>query len=281
MIEAYLGLPGAGKTYALIVRLKKALSRPWNRNRRVYSNMPLDEEYLRKITKWQGELIYLYDWEDMVNATNAIIIIDELNLWMPSRVWNKVPGPLLYKWAQVRKSGLEVWFTAQAVSRVDKVVRELVFESYHLTSYKRLNFFVAKSYIGLGDKFTSKMIIPFKMKLAKIYDTHGYINVPEVYQKEMVGNKEDKKSSRDIAFEKEKIKDLEKEKENIKNEKEIKFFQVNGKKLNESLEEVIPVENKGKEIITKSGRKIIVPGMSEEQLKELQRKNPGKYFETG
>lgn len=56
------------------------------------------------------------------------IAIDELNLWAPSREWQKLGVGVLNRWAYVRKDGLEVYATAQHESRVDVVMRQVTNE---------------------------------------------------------------------------------------------------------------------------------------------------------
>lgn len=56
------------------------------------------------------------------------VAIDELNLWAPSREWQKLGVGVLNRWAYVRKDGLEVYATAQHESRVDIVMRQVTNE---------------------------------------------------------------------------------------------------------------------------------------------------------
>jgi hypothetical protein len=40
-------------------------------------------------------------------------------------MWSKVPGWVLYFFSQTRKFGLDIYYTSQALARVDKVIREI------------------------------------------------------------------------------------------------------------------------------------------------------------
>jgi zonular occludens toxin Zot len=53
------------------------------------------------------------------------VLIDELNLWAPSRLWQELGIGVLNRWAYVRKDGLNVIWTAQHEARIDKVAREV------------------------------------------------------------------------------------------------------------------------------------------------------------
>jgi len=53
------------------------------------------------------------------------VVLDELNLWAPSRFWSKMGIGVLNRWAYVRKDGMEIVWTAQHEARIDKVAREV------------------------------------------------------------------------------------------------------------------------------------------------------------
>lgn len=53
------------------------------------------------------------------------VVLDELNLWAPSRFWQAMGVGVLNRWAYVRKDGLRIVWTAQHEARIDKVAREV------------------------------------------------------------------------------------------------------------------------------------------------------------
>jgi len=172
VVEGYLGLPGAGKTYSMVHEVVHRRKR--NPHLRVYSNMWLD-------LPGDGDFIQLQDWEELLDARDGLVLLDEINLWMPSRAWAKLPGPLLWKWAQVRKSGLDVIWTAQHQARVDKLVRELTWMVYQMFSWRRLGFFAGKAYLGeiRPELFASWLFVPFDMGIARRYDTLEEVTLPD------------------------------------------------------------------------------------------------------
>ena len=172
MVEGYLGLPGSGKSFTMVRAAYKARKR--RPHLRVYSNMYVD-------LPGDGEFIKLESWEQLLDAHDGLVLLDEINLWMPSRAWAKLPGPLLWKWAQVRKSGLDILWTAQHQARVDKLVRELTFMLYQMFTWRKLGFFVGKAYIGEVKKefFASWLFVPFDISIARRYDTYEEVSLPE------------------------------------------------------------------------------------------------------
>lgn len=168
-VEGYLGLPGSGKSFTMgydAYQLRKRYP-----NMPVYTNIPLT-------LPGNGPIIEMEDWEDLVNAENGLVILDEVNLWMPARVWAKVPGALLWKLAQVRKSGLKVLWTAQSHKRVDTVLRELTFHTHVCKSWKRLGFFLVRSYGGILGEPEGLRFVPFSATYKNVYGTHDYVKLP-------------------------------------------------------------------------------------------------------
>jgi hypothetical protein len=126
-VEGYIGLPGAGKTFALSKRGLRAIEE----GRRVFSNYGLEGSMPIKgwdcanvgNTKDPGPACTC--GECFVSISNAMVLVDEINLWAPSRMWNSLPLGLLHRWAQVRKYQTQILWTAQHEARVDKVIREV------------------------------------------------------------------------------------------------------------------------------------------------------------
>lgn len=64
-------------------------------------------------------------WGNPYCSRGITVLLDELNLWAPSRLWAKLGVGVLNRWAYGRKDGLDIRWTAQHESRVDKVAREV------------------------------------------------------------------------------------------------------------------------------------------------------------
>lgn len=126
-VRGYIGMPGSGKSYCLAVDAYKE----FRKGRRVLSNYLGFGEPL-------GDVAVLGD------AFNCVVALDEAGLVLSSRQWGKVPPQLLERLAQVRHYHVELWYTVQNVSRIDKVLRELTFEWYQMHSLVRLGLFVVR-----------------------------------------------------------------------------------------------------------------------------------------
>lgn len=109
MTIGFIGLPGSGKTFWLVKMaieyLKKGLA--------VFANFPI--KGCRQFDSF----------ESLLNLRNCLIIVDEANLWLPSRLWEKIPPWVLYRLAQTRKYQTDIFWSSQTPDRVDKTLREI------------------------------------------------------------------------------------------------------------------------------------------------------------
>lgn len=109
MIEAFTGLPGAGKTYMMTKRALKEMAK----GRTVYANYPL-----------KGAVRYR-QFREIFEVENGLVLIDEAGLIAPSAHWQKIPYEYLSKWRQHRKNGLDIWYTAQDLYDVATALRRV------------------------------------------------------------------------------------------------------------------------------------------------------------
>lgn len=107
MITGYVGRPGKGKTLLMTWDLRKAMAR----GRKVYANYPI----------LGGR--YWHDLEQVYGVRNGVIGMDEAGSIVNSRKWEKLPEDVVRQWQQSRKLGLDLFFTAQAFTGVDKILR--------------------------------------------------------------------------------------------------------------------------------------------------------------
>lgn len=163
MIRGYFGLPGSGKTYTMTRDVQKEA-----KGRRVYAN------YHVEIPEAE-EVIFLSNPRELVKVRDGILLIDEAGLWLPSFIWKRIPEQLIWQLAQVRKLGLDLYYTAQNPARVVKVLREITYESVFCFKFFRL--FFQKVYGGIEDNFICWRIIPFTKKVASKYDTMERVGV--------------------------------------------------------------------------------------------------------
>jgi len=119
MVQGIIGLPGSGKTYLLAKQGIEDIAK----GKIVYANFHLEgAKYFSKLTEVISVIKQKLIAKEKINMT---ILIDEINLSFPSRMWAKVPGWVLYFWSQTRKFGLDIYYTSQSLKRVDTVIREI------------------------------------------------------------------------------------------------------------------------------------------------------------
>ncbi len=169
MIVAYVGLPGTGKTYGLVLEAINAI----RMKRKVFANFDIFLGY---------EINRIYGFQDLLKVRQGVVLLDELNLWFPSRLWSKIPPEVLSLWAQSRKRGIDLVYSCQHLDRVDKVIREVTNYVIRCNSIQFLKwqFFVYSTYQPEDwDKerrrAISRRIVRFKQNIANLYDTYQII----------------------------------------------------------------------------------------------------------
>lgn len=175
MIVAYTGYPGSGKTYCLVLEALKAI----NKGISVYSNFRIDIPELTLISD-----------ADLLEVREGLVLLDELNVWFPSRFWSKVPMSLLSFWAQSRKRGIDIFYTTQHINRVDTVIRELTSFEVKCSSIFGGRIFLYRKYdIDDKTKLSTRVVI-FRKRIADLYDTLETIQEPEYFRKIKNNNKD-------------------------------------------------------------------------------------------
>lgn len=122
MIIGYFGLPGSGKTYKMAVDGLALMKKGYN----VYSNFPL-------------EGAYKLDYDVLITIPRfrrpAVLLLDEVQRYANSRDWASMPDELYFIFSQGRKLGLDLFYSAQDSSRVDKTLREVTNYFYDIKFY--------------------------------------------------------------------------------------------------------------------------------------------------
>lgn len=109
MIEAFIGLPGAGKTYLMT----KVANKMMRKGRTVYANYPL-----------KGAIQYR-KIEETFGVKNAVVLIDEAGLVAPGQFWNRIPFEVLAHWRQHRHAKIDMYYTAQDLNDVATALRRV------------------------------------------------------------------------------------------------------------------------------------------------------------
>jgi hypothetical protein len=166
MILIYKGLPGAGKTAALAHYGIQALKE----GREVYSNFWLN---------YEGEnLHYWSSIEELLMVENGLILMDEAQIYLNSRLWELLPQQFQYKLQLHRHDGLDIVGTVQHEARLDVVMRELVsvYVQCRFVGFRGHGFIVKSAYHP--EEVKSARGVPYRreilllsQKLKSSYDT--------------------------------------------------------------------------------------------------------------
>ena len=114
-IEAFTGLPGAGKTY----HMTKLAYYQACRGKTIYSNYNLDFGSDKLKTHKFKEL------NELQGVKNALILIDEAGIYLPSQAWRNIPFEFIRQIRQHRHDGLNLWYTAQDMQDVATYLRRI------------------------------------------------------------------------------------------------------------------------------------------------------------
>lgn len=110
MIYGIVGLPGSGKTcYGT-----------WLLRRGRMSGRNCAANFSSTSGEWA-----CVNWDEAKELGNALIVVDEAQMWFSSRNWTKTTQADLGVFQQHRKNGLDLYWIAQHENRVDAALREL------------------------------------------------------------------------------------------------------------------------------------------------------------
>lgn len=144
-IYGFFGLPGKGKTMALVYQLEE------------YRKKYKDKVYIMTNFNYKNQDFEFKTWKQLLNTYDKPLIVawDEVQNEFNSRDFKNFPIELLTLLTQNRKgNGIQILYTAQRYNRVDKVFRELTHYAimcntilgrltrlrfYHWEDYEHLN----------------------------------------------------------------------------------------------------------------------------------------------
>jgi hypothetical protein len=157
MIEGFTGLPGMGKTYHMT---KKAYFEA-RKGRPVYANYNLNFPNIKTH--------YFKELSDLKDVKNALILVDEAGIYLPSQAWRSIPFEFIRQIRQHRHDGLDLWYTAQDMQDVATYLRRIT-QFQH--DYNKVWKFVTEKTVNprTGIKYGFDFSILTK-KYFKFYDT--------------------------------------------------------------------------------------------------------------
>lgn len=155
MIEAFIGLPGAGKTYLMtrlaLKHMKKGIP--------VYANYPL-----------KGA-IQFKQVHELFEVKEATILLDEAGLVAPAGSWKAIPFEVMAHWRQHRHAKINLWYTAQDLQDVAVPLRRV---TQFVNEVKKLGPFISwKCYNPRSKEKFGGGFHWFDPEIAKQYDSYA------------------------------------------------------------------------------------------------------------
>jgi hypothetical protein len=171
-VTAYVGLPGSGKTYSLAEVGRRAL----DDGREVWSNAGFD------FAPGHPQSKVFSSFEEFTEIPNgAVVLWDELPLYVNSRKWQEFPDGLLYRLTQIRKDGLELHYSTIDWRMVDINVRRVTFWTWECRSITSRVFcralFPPEERRKKDERARRREFVRVKIETAGLYDTYGKVSV--------------------------------------------------------------------------------------------------------
>lgn len=162
MIEAFFGLPGAGKTYAMTRVAMKML----RKGRDVYANYHIEPS-----SRDRGQIYYFSQITEVLDKENCVVLIDEAGTAFPAHMWNKMPTKLMQGFREHRHNKMDMFYTAQDMQDVAAVLRRLT--QFRNECSKIGPFMSIKTY-GMRDKkkYGGSFHV-YDSSISARYDTHA------------------------------------------------------------------------------------------------------------
>jgi hypothetical protein len=161
-VRAYLGFPGGGKSYGMVEDAYELYRKGYY----VFS-----ADYVSFAERLDLKRLSNLDWLLAFDERGAIVLLDELGLLLFSRNFAKNDESLLRTFVLHRKKGIHLFYTAQYLDQVDKVVRELTNERVYCAN---LGKFYIRFYFAFGTFPTSVRLGFFSQNIWRMYDSYNH-----------------------------------------------------------------------------------------------------------
>jgi hypothetical protein len=194
-VIGYTGLFGSGKTAAAVLETAGRVKH--DPDTRVLTNLSrLEWDFEARPTEylWEGNgpddafrKIVEFEARD---GHPAILLLDEVGVYLPARAWSRMPDEVMWKWNQLRKYNIDVYWTCVRPGNVVKDLRDITFRTHWCSSWRRFGFFfyTTYTYTAVGDKRYKEgqhLRRYSPSRLAKLYDTTGIVKAPEFLRKKV------------------------------------------------------------------------------------------------
>jgi hypothetical protein len=188
-IIGYVGDIRQGKTMSMVWDALHAMYH----GAKVISNFPIIADFNPPFRKKKHlEATYIASGGELQNAIsneeNAIFVVDETALYLPSNYWNKIDPGILYKFHQVGHYDSAIWYTVQEFNESVKRLRELttsvvMCEKFYLGLFTlfRNQYFYRRYFDGLPTEAKFKLyyrgqrfIFPAEARRAQLAYSHKF-----------------------------------------------------------------------------------------------------------
>jgi len=170
-VTAFTGMPGSGKTYSMV----QAGVNAYNSGREVWCNSGFDVDFCVE----HGRTFSSMD-EFLEIPNGATVLWDELPLYVNARKWADFPDGMLYRLTQIRKDGLQLYYSAIHENMIDVNVRRMTYSYWRCRAITgrlfRRELWPPQEF--KPEKPTRKQIVPVRMSIASHYDTAGKVAAP-------------------------------------------------------------------------------------------------------
>lgn len=167
-VTAYVGLPGSGKSYALVEVAVRALAE----GREVWCNSGFDVRGCKRFGSFE-------EFTQIPNG--AVVVWDELPLFVNARKWQEFPDGLMYRLTQIRKHGLELHYSTIDWRMVDVNVRRITFWTWECVGITqrllRRRLYPPPERRVRGERARKSRWVWVKADIADAYDTLGTVEL--------------------------------------------------------------------------------------------------------
>lgn len=174
-VTAYVGMPGSGKTYALA----EIAQREMKRGKPVWCNAGFDV---------RGAHIF-ESFDDFLSIPNGSVVVwDELPLYVNARKWAEFPDGLFYRLTQIRKDGLQLYYSAIHEDMIDVNVRRITWWYWHCQGITarilRRSKFPPNEFRKQGSRRYCAEWVRVRDEITTLYDTYAKVSVaPKMLEK--------------------------------------------------------------------------------------------------
>jgi len=173
-VTAFVGMPGSGKTYSLAMVGKRAMER----GERVVCNAGFDLQ--------GAEVMSTFD--EFASLEGPVTVVwDELPLYFNSRKWSEFPDAMLYKFTQIRKDGIRLYYSAIHEMMIDTNIRRVTFWYWHCRAISgRLlvrKLYPPEEFRRAKAKARAREFMWLKDEVAALYDTDRKVSLPQKARK--------------------------------------------------------------------------------------------------